>query len=127
MDDRLEVRIADPPRPAPGDLRQLEEADPALEETGVETAGTAEPDEMEAESRDEEVIDEEIAPGGGLRLGGKEIQPDDMAELKEDVEKTREMIPGKLLVDWPRCSGPHWPLPETDPIGDWARLLRRIR
>ena len=71
--------------------------------------------------------DEETAPGGGPRPGGKEIQPDGMVELKEDVERIREMIPGKLLVDWPRYSGPHWPLRETDPSGDWARLLRRTR
>ena len=124
MGDLLEVRIADLPRPAPGDHRPPEEADLALEETGVENAGTA---ETVAEDRDEEVTDEETAPGGGLRLGGKEIRPDDMVELKEDVERTHETIPGKLLVDWPRYSGPHWPLPETDPIGDWARLLRRTR
>ena len=83
--------------------------------------------ETVAEDRDEEVTDEETAPGGGPRLGGKEIRPDDMVELKEDVERTHETIPGKLLVDLPRYNGPHWPLPETDPSEDWARLLRRIR
>ena len=127
MVDPLEVKIADLPRPAPDDHHRQAEADLAPEEKGAESARAA---EKVAENRGGEATEEEIAPDGDDRRprpGEKEIQLDDMVELKEDVEKTREMIPGKLLVDWPRCSGPHWPLPETDPTEDWARLLSRTR
>ena len=124
MGDPLEAKIVDRLRPGPDDLRRRVEVGLDLGRTGVVNAGVA---ETVAEDRDEEVKDEETAPGGGPRPGGKEIQPDDMAELKEDVEKIHEMIPGKLPVDWPRYSGPHWPLVETDSIEEWARLPCRIR
>ena len=117
------AKIADPPRPAPeGHLRPAE-ADLGQEETGVVKAAAA---EKAAESRGEEMTEEETAPGGDgnrPRPGEMEIQLDVMVELSQDMETTSETIRGRLLADMPRCSGPHWPLRETDLTEDRARLL----
>ena len=96
MGDPLEAKIADRRRPGPDDLRRRVEARLDLGRTGVVNAGVA---ETVAEDRDEEVKDEETAPGGGPRPGGKEIQPDDMVESKKDAVKKYGTTRGKLLVD----------------------------
>ena len=127
MVEPLEAMIVGPPRPASDDHHRPAEADLAPEETGAESAAAA---ERVAENRGGEATEEEIAPDGDDRRprpGEREIQLDDMVELKEDVEMTREMIPGKLLVDWPRCSGPHWPQLETDLTEGCVRLVSRTQ
>ena len=123
MDDPLEVMTDGRLRTDPGDLplRRDRVHDPGR------TAASGGPTETEAEVPGEEVKEEETAPGGGLRAGGKEIQPDDMVESKKDAERTHEPIPGKRPVDWARCSGPHWPLVGAVPNEEWAHLLRRTR
>ena len=96
MDDPHEARSGDRLRPGPGDPRQAGEARLDRGRMGVVNAGMA---EKGAEARDEEVNDEETAPGGGLRLGGKVIQPDDMVESKKDAVKNYGTTRGKLLAD----------------------------
>ena len=123
MGDPLATVTDDRLRMDPGDLPR--QRDRVRDPGG--TAASGGPTETEAEVPGEEVKEEETAPGGELRAGGKETQPDGMVELKEDVERTHEPIPGKCPVDWARCSGPHWPPPETDPTEGWVRLLSRTR
>ena len=81
--------------------------------------------ETEAEVPGEEVKEEETAPGGELRAGGMETQPDDMVELKKDAEGMDQPIHGRRPVDWALCSGPHLPLAGAVPIEESARLRRR--
>ena len=90
------------------------------------TAAIGEPTETGAEAPDEEARNEETAQDGKVRAA-KEIRPGGTVGSKKDAEEMDELIPGKHLVDWDLCSGPHWPLPGTAMIEEPAHLRRRTK